>query len=174
MPVLALAEIIAEFRSLAGKLGADTTAASVLTATAECDGAVAAAAAQSKLGVVAISRDADKAYFADATKHPDLSQLSSLGVRFPRVSGKPTDYFIETSWEQIGKHPADVSIYDARESASIAAAAAKVGTWTSLPAVRAGQVHPWYPAAPYSYHASGPLYREVATWLTKARPLDVS
>lgn len=53
-----------------------------------------------------------------------------------------------------------------------ARAPATSGAWTRLPAVRAGQVHPWYPAAPYSYRTYAPLYRDIAARLATAHVLD--
>lgn len=62
-------------------------------------------------------------------------------------------------------------IYDARELPKIPEAVRSIGTWTALPAVKAGQVYPWYPAAPYSYRTYAPLYRSVVRWLKSSRPL---
>lgn len=173
-----LPRIIAEFTDLAGRLGADTAAAGLPRAKADFTAAVAAvraaAAANPKLTVLPVSRDPDKFYFADATQHPDLAELAALGVRFPRVKAAPGTYFVEASWEQIGKYPADVIIYDARETPDVARTADRMATWRRLPAVRAGQVYPWYPAAPYSYRTYAPLFRDVAGWLDKARPVPQS
>jgi iron complex transport system substrate-binding protein len=174
MPGLELPQIIDEFLRLAGRLGADLDAAPIRTARSTYDAAVTAvrtaAAAKPGLRVVALSRRGP--YFADAAQHPDLAQLESLGVHFPTLNAKPGEYFVQISWEQIDRYPADVIIYDARETPDVAAAAARIATWNRLPAVRAGQVYPWYPAAPYSYRAYGPLYQDVARWLGAARILD--
>lgn len=171
-----LPQIIDEFLRLSAQLGADTKSAQLTAAKSSYDAAVAAvrtaAADKPGLRVVAVSREQRSAYFADAARHPDLAQLKSLGVHFPTMTTKPGEYFEQISWEQIGRYPADVVIYDAREAAAVTAAVRKIRTWTELPAVRAGQVYPWYPAAPYSYRAYGPLYQDVANWLRRARVLD--
>ncbi|MEN3613651.1 ABC transporter substrate-binding protein [Plantactinospora sp. ZYX-F-223] len=177
MPGLDLPQIIDGFMRLAAQLGADPEAGPVRAARADFEAAVAevkaAIAAKPGLRVLAVSRDAEKFYIADPKAHPDLKHLAALGMTFvlPSAQLGPGEYFQEISWEQIGSFPADVVIYDGREVTSVAGKAEKIPTWTNLPAVRAGQVYPWKPAAPYSYLASAPIYRDVAGWLGKAKPL---
>ncbi|RKR88645.1 iron complex transport system substrate-binding protein [Micromonospora pisi] len=177
MPGLDLPAIIDNFMTLAGQLGADPDAAPVKAARSEYDAAVnevrPAITAKPGLRIAAISRDPDKLYIADPNAHPDLKHLASLGATFvtPSRQMKPGEYFEEISWEQVGRYPADMIIFDGREVPGVAETAGKIPTWTNLAAVRADQVFRWRPAAPYSYAATAPIYREVAGWLNKAKPL---
>ena len=170
---LQLPAIIEEFVGLAQQLGADPGTA--VKAKVDFDAAAAAvkSAGSAKAGikVLVVSRNVDKVYVADPKMGPDLAHWASLGVSMvgPSVQLKETDYFQELSWEQIGTFKADVILYDAREVAGAAAAAAKISTWAAMPAVKAGQVYPWYAAAPYSYKASAPLYNDFAKQLSGAK-----
>ncbi|MEV4630702.1 ABC transporter substrate-binding protein [Micromonospora sp. NPDC049523] len=177
MPGLDLPAIIDNFMALAAQLGADPDAAPVKAARSEFDAAVAeiktAVAAKPGLRVLAVSRDATKLYIADPKMHPDLKHLASLGVQFVPTAKPlgPGQYFEEVSWEQAGSYPADAIIYDGREVPAMADTVSKIATWTNLPAVKAGQVYPWQTAAPYSFAANAPIYRDVVGWLNKAKPL---
>lgn len=177
MPGLDLPAIIENFMALAVQLGADPDAAPVKAARTGFQGAVdevkAAIAAKPGLRVLAVSRDPAKLYVADPNAHPDLKHLASLGATFvtPSRPMKSGEYFEEVSWEQAGRYSADVVIYDGREVATVAETVSKIATWTNLAAVKAGQVYRWRTAAPYSYAASAPIYRDVAGWLKQAKPL---
>lgn len=172
---LSLPPIIEQFVDLARMLGADPETPALRTAKADFDDAVAevraAVAAKPGLRVLVVSRDPDNAFLGNPVDHPDLKHLWSLGVGFVDSKTKPGTYFQQISWEQVGAYPADVIVYDARELPKIAEAVQAIGTWTALPAVKAGQVYPWHPAAPYSYRTYAPLYRDVARWLKSSRPL---
>jgi iron complex transport system substrate-binding protein len=97
---------------------------------------------------------------------PELAQLASSGAHLVDVRAPDNDNFLRVSWERIADYPADVIMYDARTPRP-----STIATWNALPAVRAGQVHPWYPAAPYSYRAYGPIYSEIAGWLGTSKVL---
>jgi iron complex transport system substrate-binding protein len=170
MQGLDLPGIIDEFVALAGKLGADPAAASTTRADFEAAaGSIkTVAATRADIRVLAVSRDRDKVYLADPGQHPDLRHWSTLGVRFVGPTEAPGTYFAEASWEKVGSYPADVIVYDVRETPDMPGVVATIPTWTGLPAVKAGQVYPWRPAAPYSYRTYAPLYRDVAAWLGKA------
>jgi iron complex transport system substrate-binding protein len=167
----AVPQVIAEFMKLAAALGADPATPEIRSAQADYDAAVAAikSAARPDVRVVAISRAADKLWVCDPRQTSDLKHLLSLGVNIVGPHAKPDAYFDQLSWEQIGRYPADVILYDAREAPNVTAAAAKMPTWTGLPAVKAGQVYPWRPAAPFSYKSYAPLYRAIAQHLREAR-----
>jgi len=167
----AVPQIIDEFMALAGKLGADINSQAVRTAKADYEAAVAAikAAARPELRVVALSRATGKLWVCDPRQTADLEHLLTLGVNVVGPHSKPDTYFDQISWEQVGRYPADVILYDVREAPSVAAAAAKMPTWTDLPAVKAGQAYKWYPAAPFSYKSYAPLYRDIGDQLRQAR-----
>jgi iron complex transport system substrate-binding protein len=126
-----------------------------------------AVAANPGLTALGISRTADKAWIANAGQHPDFAYLEKLGVTFVPAGGKATDYFTEISYEQLDRYSADVIFDDAR-SPGTQQASDKVGVWQALPAVRAGQVHDWKAAAPYSYLAGAPIFADFAAAMAGA------
>lgn len=170
---LNLLEIIGEFMDLADQLGADSSAATATAKTA-FEGSVeairTAAAAQPDLTVLAVSRAADKAYIANAAQHPDLAYLATLGVKFVDHQGKASDYFTEISYEELDKYSGDLVISDSR-SYSDQPGSEVAATWEALPAVLAGQVFAWKPAAPYSYAANTPIFADFAQALTTSEPV---
>ena len=92
-------------------------------------------------------------------------------MNFVPAGGKETDYFTEISYEELDKYAGDVIFDDAR-SPAVQAAADKVALWKSLPAVKAGQVHDWLAAAPYSYLANAPIFAAFADAIATARKVS--
>ncbi len=163
-------QVIEQVMELAGKLGADTAAATA-DAKPAFDAAVekikAAVAAQPELTVLGISRAADQAYIANADQHPDFAFMKTLGVKFVEAGGKPTDYFTEISYEKLDSYAGDVIFDDARSYAT-KGDSDQQSTWQALAAVKAGQIVEWKAAAPYSYASYGPLFSTYADALTTA------
>jgi iron complex transport system substrate-binding protein len=159
---------------LADPLGADIAAPTILTAKTAFEHSVAeihaAVAAKPDLTILAVTRDSDKVYVANADQHPDLAYLKSLGVSFVDPEAKATDYFAEISWEELDNYAGDLVLDDARNYASEKDTDIKP-TWKALAAVKAGQVFDWKPAAPYSYAASAPIFADIASALTSSRAL---
>jgi iron complex transport system substrate-binding protein len=168
---LNLLQIIENFADLAARLGADVTSPAVTRSKADFETAVAqveaAVAAKPDLTVLGISRSADKVWIANAAQHPDFAYLQTLGVTFVDAEvSDPSLYFNEISYEKIDEFAADVIFDDSR--GGVIAAADKQPTWRALPAVKAGQVHPWKAAAPYSYKANAPILTDFADALSGA------
>ncbi len=70
------------------------------------------------------------------------------------------------SWENVGKYPLDVILYDARTQALPQAELLKTQpAWAALPAVKAGQVIDWYSEAQYSYQGYTPQLTNLAAKL---------
>jgi iron complex transport system substrate-binding protein len=168
---LNLLQIIEEFAVLSSKLGADIDAPVVTDAKADFEAAVAkvkeAVAAKPDLTVLGISRSADKVWVANPKQHPDFAYLETLGVKFvdSEVSD-PAMYFNEISYERLDEFSGDVIFDDSR--GGVIPEADKQPTWQALPAVKAGQVHAWKPAAPYSYKANAPIFTEFAHAMSSA------
>lgn len=160
---------------LAAKLGADTDAA---TADAKADyeaalDAVSETAAASGLKVLFVSGDANSLYIVNQPQLPEATTLANAGldVQGPK-SGDTSQVFTQLSWEQAADYAdADVILFDARVYGSIEDTLASIPTWTSLPAVQAGQVYAWYAGAPYSYRAYGEIFQEIADELAAAKDL---
>lgn len=166
---------IQTFVDLAGKLGTDPHSAQITAAKADYDAALAAAAkaaTSSGLKVVVVSASTDSLYVANPAQVPELATLRSAGLRILDPKGGGKDVFDQFSWEQASDYAsADVILVDARTYDGVKADLAKIPTWADLPAVKAGQVYPWYAAAPYSYQTYARIYQQIADELTAAHRL---
>jgi len=161
---------------LAVKLGADPDSEQLADDKAAYEQALedVAEAAKGKedLEILMVSRDPSTFYVANPEFFPEAQTLAKLGLNFVTPDGKP-EFFHAKSWEEAADYAdADVIWYDARELPEMAEKAEGIDTWTSLPAVRAGQVHEWRTAAPYSYRQYAELYQDVAEWLAESEPVD--
>lgn len=166
---------ITTFVALAGKLGADTKSAALASAKADYESAledVASAAASSGLKVVVMSPGTDSLYVANPAYLPELETLRNDGLDLIDPVDAAEDVFTQYSWEQASAYSdADIILVDARTYDASKADLMKIPTWANLPAVKAGQVYPWYAAAPYSYKAYAKIYQEIAEELKAAKKL---
>jgi iron complex transport system substrate-binding protein len=166
---------ISTFVDLAGKLGADTTSAALVAEKADYETAlknVGTASAASGLKVVVMSPSADSLYVANPAYLPELETLSKAGLNLIDPVKAAKDVFTQYSWEEASEYSdADIILVDARTYDAQKADLAKISTWANLPAVKAGQVYPWYAAAPYSYKAYAKIYQEIADELAKSKKL---
>lgn len=169
---------IETFVELAGKLGADTDSPELAADKEDYDAALdrvkQAAEGKQDIKVLLVSRSKDTFYTASPKNFPEIQTLAKAGVQFVEVDADQAagGFFEELSWEQAGKYDADVILYDAREAPGTPDEVAKIPTWTRLPAVKAGQVYPWYTAAPYSYKQYAQIYDDIADWLEKAKKVS--
>lgn len=160
---LDLVGVIGAFTDLAVKLGADPA----VSAAAKSDFDAASTTLKETIAeagdvkVAAYSFDADNAYIGLPAQSPDLKYFQSLGAQFVPAEAKPTDYFATISYEKLPDYSGDFIIVDARNTYT---GYQDTAIWKSLPAVKAGRVFEWKPAAPYSYLSSTP----VLTGLTEA------
>ena len=150
---LDLLGLIASFSDLAVKLGADpAVSASAKTGFDQASTTLAdAIKAAGGATVAPLSFDQDNAYVGLATQSPDLAHLKKLGTNFVKAESKPEDYFATISYENLPDYSGDIILLDARNTFTGYQDSA---VWKSLPAVKAGRVFPWKPAAPYSYAAN--------------------
>ena len=171
---LGLVDVIKNFEEVAGKLGADLNAPLVTEAKKAFDEATTKAenaiAAKPDLTIVGLSRSADKVWITNADQAPDLGYWKSLGATMVDHGGKATDYFTEISYEQLDKFSADIIYDDSR--GGVIEAADKQPTWQALPAVKAGQVVAWKPAAPYSWKTNAPILDEFVAAYSKAQKVS--
>ncbi|GIF26944.1 iron complex transport system substrate-binding protein [Actinoplanes tereljensis] len=167
-------EAIATFVDLAGKLGADTAAATA--AKTEYDSALKAVGESAKtsgLKVAIMSPGTDSLYVADPVQLPEGNTLKNQGLDVISPTNPKNEVFAQFSWEKaVEFKDADVILVDARTYDAAKADLAKVPTWANLPAVKAGQVYPWYAAAPYSYQSYAKIYTELAGELKSAKKLS--
>ena len=99
----------------------------------------------------------------------DLFYFKDLGLDIVVPETGEDGFWELLSWEQANKYPADLILVDARND-QVVQEVATVGTWESLPAVKAGQLGPWYAGAPYSYARLAPMMRELAGIIRDADP----
>jgi iron complex transport system substrate-binding protein len=167
---------IQTFVTLAGKLGADTASKALAAEKADYETSlknVATAAAASGLKVVVMSPSSDSLYVANPAYLPELSTLKDDGLDLIDPVKAAKDVFTQYSWEEASEYSdADIILVDARTYDAQKADLAKISTWANLPAVKAGQVYPWYAAAPYSYKAYAKIYQDIADELTKSKKLS--
>jgi iron complex transport system substrate-binding protein len=161
--------------TLAGKLGADTASAALAKQKSAYEAAlkdVGSAAASSKLKVVIMSPGTDTLYVANPAYLPEGETLRKAGLDVMTPVNAAKDVFTQYSWEQAAEYSdADVILVDARTYDSAEADLKKISTWANLPAVKAGQVYPWYAAAPYSYREYATIYQEIADEVRAAKKL---
>ncbi|MFC0628077.1 ABC transporter substrate-binding protein [Kribbella deserti] len=169
-------QVIDRYAELAKALGADLAAEPVTNAKAEFEAASKAltetAGRLAGLKVLFLSATPENAYLGNAEQFSDLRTLADLGVRF--VTPKPDQaepHWETVSWEQVGKYPADVLLYDERSRDIFTKDKAKIPTYLQMPAVKAGQTIAWNPTLPASWAGFAPALRKLTADLGRMRPL---
>ena len=147
---LDLLGVIGSFTDLAVQLGADPSVSAAAKSGFDQASATLGEAIKAAGGatVAPLSFDQDNAYVGLATQSPDLAHLKKLGATFVEAKSKPEDYFATISYENLPDYSGDIILVDARNTFTGYRDSA---VWKSLPAVKAGRVFEWKPAAPYSY-----------------------
>jgi iron complex transport system substrate-binding protein len=172
-PIIAIAwrgsaaEVIDRTLDLAGALGVDLASEEMAELRAEYDRASAqlTEAAASGLTVLPVAAYPDEGfYMAKAQDDPSLRLYSDLGVQFVDPGG--TDYFWEVAgWETVTDHPSDLILYSLRGAMTPDQMAGQP-TYRLLPAVQAGQVHPWEYRG-MDHPAQTAYMEQLAGWLTE-------
>ena len=97
----------------------------------------------------------------------DLMYFAALGMDIVQPD---TDEFWENlSWEEANKYAADLILNDVRTQALTPDQLAAKPTWAGLPAVKAGQVGPWYFEVTYSHKSYATVLEAIATVIKGAR-----
>jgi iron complex transport system substrate-binding protein len=173
---LAMPEGIAKFIALAKALGADTDTPAIQAAKAEYEKADAALGEAAKkaagLKILLVSAQKDTVYIANPPRFATAKHYQDKGIHFvpPEAPDQlQDDYYQQISWENIGKFPADVIMYDNRGgSLSLRPEdLSGVPTWTQLPAVKTGKLIPWNNETPFSYQRFTPQLTELTAALNK-------
>ena len=147
-------QTISRFSELAQALGADLgneTQAANRQAHLDAEAAfVAAAEAKPGLTVLGVTGSpTTNAWVLNPELLGDLQYFQSLGLEFV-VPENPDpaqlNLFETLSWEQLGRYPADIVIYDSRSDVPVGDP-----VWEALPAVQAGQVGKWYGSLAYTW-----------------------
>lgn len=173
-PVIAIAwtgsaaDVIERTVELAAALGVDPDSEEMAAMRADYEEASAALTEAAFSGVTvlpAAAYPAEGMYLAKAPDDPSLHLYADLGVRFVDPGGD--GYFWETvSWERVPEHRSDVLLYSLR-GAMTPEEMATQPTYQLLPAVQAGQVHPWEYVG-MDYPAQAAYMEKLAGWLSGA------
>jgi iron complex transport system substrate-binding protein len=163
------ADVIERTAELAGALGADLDGDLVTGARADYEAASAALTEAAAGGITVLpvyATESDGWWMAKAPDDPSLHLYEDLGVQF--VDPRGEDYFWNSvGWEEVPDHPSDVLLYSLRFSMSPEEIAAQP-TAALLPAVQAGQLHPWKYIG-MDYVAQAAYMEELAGWLTESQ-----
>ncbi|MQM24764.1 ABC transporter substrate-binding protein [Glycomyces albidus] len=171
-----LDQIIDRHAALAEALGADLGSeenAAGVERFGAAAGAVAAAAAENPLKVLAVGAWPDGLYIANPPTFNLLAKSVELGVDVV-VPENPdqNSYWELLSWENVDKYAADAIFLDTRTGNLTAEQlAAEYPTWAALPAVAAGQVYGWNAEPVYSHIGGAVELERIAEGLTSARAL---
>jgi len=173
-PIIAIAwtgsaaDVIERTVELAEALGVDPDSAEMTSMREDYDEAAAALTEAASSGVTVLpiaAYPAEGVYMAKAPDDPSLHLYADLGVQFVDPGGD--GYFWETvSWEKVTDHPSDVIMYSLR-GAMTPEEMATQPTYQLLPAVQAGQVHPWEYLG-MDYPAQTAYMEKLADWLSAA------
>jgi iron complex transport system substrate-binding protein len=147
-------QTIARFAELAEALGIDLnndTQSAARQAHAEAEAAfVATLEAKPGLTVLGVTGDpTTSAYVLNPELLGDLQYFASLGLDFvipENPDPAQLNLFETLAWEELGRYPADIVIYDSRFEPPTGDP-----IWDALPAVRAGQVGSWYASLAYTW-----------------------
>ena len=160
------ADVIERTVELAGSLGAD--GATVEAARADFEAASAELRAAGERGITVLpvyATAADGWWMGKAPDDPSLRLYSDLGVDFVDPGGDT--HFRETaSWERVTDHPSDVILHSLWGGETPEQMRAQP-THPLLPAVQAGQEHPWEYVG-MDHVAQAAYMSELAGWLTEA------
>ena len=161
------ADVIERTVELAESLGADSATIDAAREDYEAASAQLTAAGERGITVLPVYATAsDGWWMGKAPDDPSLRLYSDLGVDFVDPGGDT--YFWETvSWERVTDHPSDVILYSLRGGETPEQMRAQP-TYPLLPAVQAGQEHPWKYIG-MDHTAQAAYMSELAGWLDEAR-----
>lgn len=164
---------IERYAELAASLGADLKSTTNAAAKARFDKSITTLRDAVKkngrnIKVLAASAATDALYASAPPKYPDLAYFSKLGVDFIHPKPDSQGFFEELSWENAGKYKADLILLDSRSQALQPQQLNSKPTWTTLPAVKAGQIVPWLSEPRYSYTGCAPTIESLAKALATA------
>ena len=161
------ADVIERTVELAESLGADSATIDAAREDYEAASAELTAAGERGITVLPVYATAtDGWWMGKAPDDPSLRLYSDLGVDFVDPGGD-TYFWESVSWEQVTDHPSDVLLYSLRGGETPEQMRAQP-TYPLLPAVQAGQEHPWKYIG-MDHTAQAAYMSELAGWLDEAR-----
>ncbi|WP_370942237.1 ABC transporter substrate-binding protein [Amycolatopsis sp. cg5] len=171
-PIVAMSEykvtlpgVIERYERLAVALGGDSDSAVIKKGREEfqkaSDDLKSAIKAKPGLKVLVVSGDKDNLYVCKPDFFADLAYYRDLGLDIVNGEGS-ADYFETLSWEQAGKHPADLILTDSRTYALSRQQMARFPTWAQLPAVKANQLADWSTEPRFNPVLAAPVVQKLA------------
>jgi iron complex transport system substrate-binding protein len=157
-------DVIQKNEEIVGTLGVDVESGQVAEDRAAFEAASAALteAAAGGLTVLPIYAEDANLYIAKAPDDPALKYYADLGLQFVPVTGE--DYYWEIlSWENADKYSPDIVLYSQRDSYT-PEQLQEQPVFAALPAMAAGQLHPW-PFKSMDYPAQTGYLNELVEWL---------
>lgn len=160
--------------SSSAALGADLDAPELVAARRRYESSTAAlvAATAARPGLVSmfVSGYDDALYVAHPRAATDVWLFDELGLDVVTPDVPVDDFWEVLSYEQVGRHPVDLIFNDVRGQALPLGELTARPTFANLPAVRAGQVAPWYFEAVYSHRRYAEVIDELTAAVTAADP----
>jgi iron complex transport system substrate-binding protein len=161
--------VLARFAELAEALGADLESTEIAAEKARFDTAstrlTAATKAKPDLSTTFVSGTPQGLFVVHPEASADVWMFTNLGLQVVTPNAPVEEFWEQLSWENAGSHPADLIFNDVRGQAmTLDQMKSGQPTFAALPAVKAGQVAPWFFEQPYSYQR----YATVLEDLTKA------
>jgi len=161
------ADVMERTVELAESLGADADTVDAAREDYEAASAELTAAGERGITVLPVYATAsDGWWMGKAADDPSLRLYADLGVDFVDPGGD-TYFWESVSWEQVTQYPSDVVLYSLRGGETPEQMRAQP-TYTLLPAVQAGQEHPWKYIG-MDHVAQAAYMTELAGWLDEAR-----
>lgn len=160
-------DVIATNEELAASLGVDTAAGSdVAEDKAAFEDASEALTEAADLGRTVLPMYAEDSglYAVIPADDPAMAYFADLGVQFEETGGKDDYYWEILSWENSAKYDPDI-ILNSQRGSFTTEQLEEQPVFGSLPAVEAGQVHPWKFKS-MDYPSLTAYMTELTDWLT--------
>ena len=163
------------FAELATSLGADMDGGANAAARSRYTEARddLAKAIKDKPGLTAlfVAGYTDNLYVANSKVAVDVAWFKELGLQVPDVNVGEGEFWETLSWEQAGRHGADLIFNDIRgQSLTVEEMKKAHPTFANLPAVKAGQMGRWHFESPYSYQSVAAVLADMAGTIRTANP----
>ncbi|GAB2751624.1 ABC transporter substrate-binding protein [Salinifilum aidingensis] len=118
--------------------------------------------------ILAIGGNRENFYAVNPPAHPDLAYYAEqlgLPLRVPDSPDGPDGYFESMSWENAGRYPADILMWDTRSESLTPEEMRRKPVFAQREEVRAGSLVEWDAVAPMSYASYAGIMNELADQL---------
>lgn len=118
--------------------------------------------------ILAVGGNRENFYAVNPPAHPDLAYYADqlgLPLRVPESPDGPDGYFESMSWENAGRYPADILLWDTRSESLTPDEMRGKAVFAQREEVRAGRFVEWDAVAPMSYASYADIMNELADQL---------